>query len=224
MFSCRFTGSSSYLQRLRAGIPRSLCWPPCGKATQDLVMFQLCRSKEEQTRNQIQRCVFKEGSQTGWQQFFRRRYINCLFLFPSSIFFILALNTCTVLADAEGEETEEVEKIAPPPGVTVRDVELFKKVQQTTSEVEPILYYWFSKPYICYNLGCLNLLKALKISSIGSNDSSLGAAARCPASIQFGKYDIQTWYSSPYPQEYARYISYCLQILNQQDSQYVIRS
>jgi succinate-acetate transporter protein len=41
-----------------------------------------------------------------------------------------------VLAAADDEETEEVEKIAPPPGVTVRDVELFKKVQQTTSEVK----------------------------------------------------------------------------------------
>lgn len=28
-----------------------------------------------------------------------------------------------------------MEKIPPPPGVTVRDVELFKKVQQTTAEV-----------------------------------------------------------------------------------------
>lgn len=36
---------------------------------------------------------------------------------------------------AEAEEVEEVEKIPPPPGVTVRDVELFKKVQQTTAEV-----------------------------------------------------------------------------------------
>ncbi|KAI9557557.1 hypothetical protein GHT06_017385 [Daphnia sinensis] len=75
---------------------------------------------------------------------------------------------------AEHEESEEIEKIPPPPGVTVRDVELFKK---------------FSKQ---------------QQSSIGNNDSSLGGAARCPASIQFGKYDIQTWYSSPYPQEYAR--------------------
>ncbi|CAH1405834.1 unnamed protein product [Nezara viridula] len=30
------------------------------------------------------------------------------------------------------------------------------------------------------------------------------ATTRCPASIEFGKYDIQTWYSSPFPQEYAR--------------------
>ena len=28
--------------------------------------------------------------------------------------------------------------------------------------------------------------------------------SRCPASIDFGQYDIQTWYSAPYPQEYAR--------------------
>ncbi|EEC15269.1 myst histone acetyltransferase, putative [Ixodes scapularis] len=27
---------------------------------------------------------------------------------------------------------------------------------------------------------------------------------RCPAAIEFGQYEIQTWYSSPYPQEYAR--------------------
>ena len=31
-----------------------------------------------------------------------------------------------------------------------------------------------------------------------------GGATRSPQSIQFGKYDINTWYSSPYPQEYAR--------------------
>jgi len=30
------------------------------------------------------------------------------------------------------------------------------------------------------------------------------STSRCPASIEFGKYTIDTWYSSPYPQEYAR--------------------
>lgn len=28
---------------------------------------------------------------------------------------------------------------------------------------------------------------------------------RCPAAIEFGAYEVQTWYSSPFPQEYARY-------------------
>uniref|UniRef100_F6XLL0 Histone acetyltransferase n=1 Tax=Monodelphis domestica TaxID=13616 RepID=F6XLL0_MONDO len=30
---------------------------------------------------------------------------------------------------------------------------------------------------------------------------------RCPSVIEFGKYEIHTWYSSPYPQEYSRYFS-----------------
>uniref|UniRef100_A0A3Q3MY74 histone acetyltransferase n=1 Tax=Mastacembelus armatus TaxID=205130 RepID=A0A3Q3MY74_9TELE len=29
-------------------------------------------------------------------------------------------------------------------------------------------------------------------------------SVRCPAVIEFGKYEIQTWYSSPYPPEYSR--------------------
>ncbi|KAL1380830.1 hypothetical protein pipiens_013905 [Culex pipiens pipiens] len=32
----------------------------------------------------------------------------------------------------------------------------------------------------------------------------MAAQERCPAAIEFGKYEIQTWYSSPFPQEYAR--------------------
>ncbi len=31
-----------------------------------------------------------------------------------------------------------------------------------------------------------------------------GSAARSPLAIQFGRYEISTWYSSPYPHEYAR--------------------
>ena len=31
-----------------------------------------------------------------------------------------------------------------------------------------------------------------------------GVNVRTPKMIQFGKFDISTWYSSPYPQEYAR--------------------
>lgn len=33
---------------------------------------------------------------------------------------------------------------------------------------------------------------------------ALAAEARCPAAIEFGQWDIDTWYSSPFPQEYAR--------------------
>jgi histone acetyltransferase MYST4 len=30
---------------------------------------------------------------------------------------------------------------------------------------------------------------------------------RCPAAIEFGKHEIETWYSSPFPQEYARFVN-----------------
>ena len=32
---------------------------------------------------------------------------------------------------------------------------------------------------------------------------------RCPGSIEIGKWHIETWYSSPFPQEYARYTKIC---------------
>ncbi|XP_056601102.1 histone acetyltransferase KAT6A [Triplophysa dalaica] len=39
-----------------------------------------------------------------------------------------------------------------------------------------------------------------KVGVIGPPDPQM----RCPSVIEFGKYEIQTWYSSPYPQEYSR--------------------
>ncbi|XP_041671728.1 histone acetyltransferase KAT6B isoform X2 [Cheilinus undulatus] len=42
-------------------------------------------------------------------------------------------------------------------------------------------------------------LAAQRTGSLMNTDSM-----RCPAIIEFGKYEIQTWYSSPYPPEYSR--------------------
>lgn len=55
--------------------------------------------------------------------------------------------------------------------------------------------------------GKLNL--AIPGSSINPTVLSPGSAAiaaqeRCPAAIEFGLWEIETWYSSPFPQEYAR--------------------
>lgn len=38
----------------------------------------------------------------------------------------------------------------------------------------------------------------------GGGGGSPTITFRCPAAIEFGKFEIDTWYSSPYPQEYAR--------------------
>lgn len=37
-----------------------------------------------------------------------------------------------------------------------------------------------------------------------STSSAPSSQPRCPAAIQFGQWEIETWYSSPFPQEYAR--------------------
>lgn len=38
-----------------------------------------------------------------------------------------------------------------------------------------------------------------------NNEPASQSNSRCPPKIEFGRYEIETWYSSPYPQEYARY-------------------
>lgn len=63
-----------------------------------------------------------------------------------------------------------------PPGVNESDLALFKKAQEKAFQV-------LSSSLIPYN--------------------QYDANTRLPQKIEFGKYEIETWYSSPYPQEYA---------------------
>lgn len=39
---------------------------------------------------------------------------------------------------------------------------------------------------------------------LSTSSLAMAAQARCPAAIEFGQWHIETWYSSPFPQEYAR--------------------
>uniref|UniRef100_A0A803Y1C6 histone acetyltransferase n=1 Tax=Meleagris gallopavo TaxID=9103 RepID=A0A803Y1C6_MELGA len=45
--------------------------------------------------------------------------------------------------------------------------------------------------------------RELSLEKIGCKNTA-DTSGRYPSVIEFGKYEIQTWYSSPYPQEYAR--------------------
>ncbi|XP_054269358.1 histone acetyltransferase KAT6A isoform X2 [Macrosteles quadrilineatus] len=69
-----------------------------------------------------------------------------------------------------------------PQFVSQKDVELFKQAiqQRISSTVE----------------------SAEPVATTSTPGGSL--QTRCPAAIEFGTYEIQTWYSSPFPQEYAR--------------------
>lgn len=61
-----------------------------------------------------------------------------------------------------------------PPCVTEEDMKVFKKAQE------------------------------IAVQTMGQELVVPDLQTRCPAAIEFGQYEIQTWYSSPYPQEYAR--------------------
>ncbi|XP_033112040.1 histone acetyltransferase KAT6A-like isoform X2 [Anneissia japonica] len=73
-----------------------------------------------------------------------------------------------------------------PSGVAKKDMELFQMAQdKALSEIMPAL----NKP---------------PDTSGGSEGQMVEQQSRSPQYIEFGKYEINTWYTSPYPQEYAR--------------------
>ncbi|XP_076327010.1 LOW QUALITY PROTEIN: uncharacterized protein LOC143233960 [Tachypleus tridentatus] len=61
-----------------------------------------------------------------------------------------------------------------PTGVTEKDLNLFRKAQQ------------------------------ISLQALGHETLPADAPTHYPSSIEFGCFDIQTWYSSPFPQEYAK--------------------
>ncbi|KAL1123501.1 hypothetical protein AAG570_002579 [Ranatra chinensis] len=71
-----------------------------------------------------------------------------------------------------------------PPGVTQKDVEVFKQARERSHQVTK---------------------KSTESDSLVlTSPAPSNLPPRCPAAIEFGQYLIQTWYSSPFPQEYAR--------------------
>lgn len=68
-----------------------------------------------------------------------------------------------------------------PPGVTQKDVDLFKEARERA-----------------------NRLTVTTDEEAESSNSGHGVPSRNPAAIVFGRYEVETWYSSPFPQEYAR--------------------
>uniref|UniRef100_A0A1Y1N3P4 histone acetyltransferase n=2 Tax=Photinus pyralis TaxID=7054 RepID=A0A1Y1N3P4_PHOPY len=79
-----------------------------------------------------------------------------------------------------------------PPGVTTKDVDVFRDTRdRANSSTAPITI-------------ALPNTESSNGTVFTSPSQAMAAQARCPAAIEFGMYDIQTWYSSPFPQEYAR--------------------
>ncbi|XP_063984576.1 histone acetyltransferase KAT6A-like isoform X3 [Diachasmimorpha longicaudata] len=84
------------------------------------------------------------------------------------------------------DSSTDDESIVPhtlPPGVTQKDLDLFKEAREQANRLT-----------VDDDLE--------KATSPGG--ASVITTTRNPAAIVFGKYEVETWYSSPFPQEYAR--------------------
>ncbi|XP_043513188.1 histone acetyltransferase KAT6B isoform X3 [Frieseomelitta varia] len=93
------------------------------------------------------------------------------------------------VAQVDGSSDEE--PILPqtlPPGVTQKDVELFKDARDRAARLTAV------------NGDAVETTTV----SLGSSTGNTGSGIRNPAAIVFGRYEVETWYSSPFPQEYAR--------------------
>jgi len=77
--------------------------------------------------------------------------------------------------DGEVEDNIQPTPQARLPGVTEKDEEMFRNAQE----------------------------KANSYLTSNNEPANTGSNSRCPPKIEFGRYEIETWYSSPYPQEYA---------------------
>ena len=91
-----------------------------------------------------------------------------------------------------------------PAGVTEKDVQFFTKSQEKAraflaAENKSMLER--EEPATPAKTATSTPVRGAATPAAGSPGLN---SARSPQMIQFGKYDITTWYSSPYPQEYAR--------------------
>ncbi|KAL3273212.1 hypothetical protein HHI36_014668 [Cryptolaemus montrouzieri] len=87
-------------------------------------------------------------------------------------------------SDSDASSDYEEDRPPPlPPGVNQKDVELFKEAREKANKIT-----------VANDEN--NLLASPSLAMVSQG--------RCPAAIEFGKYEICTWYSSPFPQEYAR--------------------
>ncbi|CAH1719427.1 unnamed protein product [Chironomus riparius] len=99
-------------------------------------------------------------------------------------------NKCSQSPYKSDNNQFDLDKPALPPGISQKDADIYKEVREKAAKQ----LLEITKPNMASSPS--------KLSPVSSQQ--LLEQERCPAAIEFGKYEIETWYSSPFPQEYAR--------------------
>lgn len=90
------------------------------------------------------------------------------------------------------------------PGVTQKDVDLYREIRDRAAVDVGTTNAAASTTIAIGTPLAVQRGSNLAHSLISPTSAAMAAQERCPAAIEFGPWDIETWYSSPFPQEYAR--------------------
>ncbi|XP_027555834.1 histone acetyltransferase KAT6B isoform X4 [Neopelma chrysocephalum] len=179
--ACRIQGKNAdnmlFCDSCDRGFHMECCDPPLSRMPKGMWICQVCRPKKKGRK-----LLHEKAAQI------RRRYAKPIGRPKNK----LKQRMLSVTSD-EGSVNAFTGRGSP-------DTEIKLSIKQENTDV----FLLGSKDTVTQeDLEVFKQARELSLEKIGCKNTS-ETSGRYPSVIEFGKYEIQTWYSSPYPQEYAR--------------------
>ncbi|XP_072195980.1 histone acetyltransferase KAT6B isoform X2 [Excalfactoria chinensis] len=179
--ACRIQGKNAdnmlFCDSCDRGFHMECCDPPLSRMPKGMWICQVCRPKKKGRK-----LLHEKAAQI------RRRYAKPIGRPKNK----LKQRMLSVTSD-EGSVNAFTGRGSP-------DTEIKLSIKQENTDV----YLVGSKDTVTQeDLDVFKQARELSLEKIGCKNTG-ETSGRYPSVIEFGKYEIQTWYSSPYPQEYAR--------------------
>ncbi|XP_014811813.1 PREDICTED: histone acetyltransferase KAT6B isoform X3 [Calidris pugnax] len=179
--ACRIQGKNAdnmlFCDSCDRGFHMECCDPPLSRMPKGMWICQVCRPKKKGRK-----LLHEKAAQI------RRRYAKPIGRPKNK----LKQRMLSVTSD-EGSVNAFTGRGSP-------DTEIKLSIKQENTDV----YLVGSKDTVTQeDLEVFKQARELSLEKIGCKNNG-ETSGRYPSVIEFGKYEIQTWYSSPYPQEYAR--------------------
>ncbi|XP_014735407.1 PREDICTED: histone acetyltransferase KAT6B isoform X3 [Sturnus vulgaris] len=179
--ACRIQGKNAdnmlFCDSCDRGFHMECCDPPLSRMPKGMWICQVCRPKKKGRK-----LLHEKAAQI------RRRYAKPIGRPKNK----LKQRMLSVTSD-EGSVNAFTGRGSP-------DTEIKLSIKQENADV----FLLGSKDTVTQeDLEVFKQARELSLEKIGCKNTG-ETSGRYPSVIEFGKYEIQTWYSSPYPQEYAR--------------------